>query len=192
MGVPVRMTGAWEYNNSTFDEVSNFDSQLADWIVEFLKEHNITNLFDFGCSTGYYLKHISDRVKDMNLIGVEPGVSDRNDIHFDNILSYDLALPFSLGQKGTIICLEVLEHIPPQYESNAIDNIVNHCSDYLLMSWATPGQGGYGHFNEKSFEDVISLFKSKGFELLGKETKLGKEACSVWWLRNNFAVFKKI
>ena len=188
----VKNTGAWDYNTTPHDESHHLDIPLANWIVNFLKERKINNLFDFGCSSGYYLKHISDNINDMKLIGVEPNISERNDNLFDNILSYDLALPFNLGQKGSVLCLEVLEHIPPQFESGAIDNIENHCDEYLLMSWAVTGQGGYGHFNEKSFVDVIALFESRGFQLMQEETKEARSVATLGWLINNFSVFRKI
>jgi len=192
MNIGIKPTGAWDYNTNSHDESRYLDIPLANWIVNFLKEHNITNLFDFGCSTGYYLKYISEKTTNINLIGVEPSIQERNDKFFENILSYDLALPFSLEQRGSVLCLEVLEHIPPQFESNAIDNVVNHCDKYLLMSWATPGQGGYGHFNEKSFDDVLILFKSRGFNLMEEETKEARSVSTLYWLQNNFSVFQRV
>lgn len=192
MDILVKSTGAWDYNTNTHDESIHFDIPLANWIVNFIKDKKINNLFDFGCSSGYYLKHISDNIGGMNLIGVEPNISDRKDNLFDNILSHDLAMPFILGQKGSVLCLEVLEHIPPQFESIAIDNIENHCDEYLLMSWAFPGQGGYGHFNEKSFVDVLALFESRGFQLMEEETQEARSVARLPWFIKNFAVFRKV
>lgn len=192
MDILIKNTGAWDYNNNPHDESVHFDIPLVKWIVNFLKDRKINNLFDFGCSSGYYLKYISDNIDGINLIGVEPNISDRNNNLFENILSHDLAIPFILGQKGSILCLEVLEHIPQQFESIAIDNIENHCDEYLLMSWAIPGQGGYGHFNEKSFVDVLALFESRGFQLMEEETKEARSVARLPWLINNFTVFRKV
>ena len=192
MNVEIISTGAWNYNKEFHDESRYLDVPLADWIVKFLIENKIDSLFDFGCSTGYYLKHISENTTEMNLIGVEPCVTEREDNLFDNILPKDLAVRFDLMQKGSILCLEVLEHIPAQFESVAIDNIENHCDGYLLMSWAVPNQGGYGHFNEKEFADVLRLFESRGFRLMEKETQDARNTATLPWLKNNFSVFKKI
>jgi hypothetical protein len=191
MYINIKETGAWDYNNNSHDESHYLDKPLADWIVNFIKLNNIKTLFDFGCSSGYYLKYISDNTESMNLIGVEPNILERKDNHFENIVSHDLAMPFSLGQKGSLICLEVLEHIPAEFESNAIDNVENHCDDYLFMSWAVPGQGGHGHFNEKSFEDVVALFNSRGFEFMPEETREARSLATLPWLRNNFSLFRK-
>lgn len=192
MNIKILETGAWDYNNDSHDEVGNFDQKLADYLTSFIKTHNIKNVFDFGCSTGYYLKYISERTSDIKLTGVEPNVNKREDNHFENILNYDLAKSFDIGNKGSIICLEVLEHIPSQFESVVIENIKKHCDGYLFMSWATPGQGGYGHYNERSFDYVYDLFTENGFEFMEEETKICRDSAYIGWLKNNCCIFKKI
>jgi len=190
MNIKILKTGAWDYNTNPHDEVNNYDSKLADSIVSFIKEKDIKFVFDFGCSTGYYLKHLSEQLPDLKLTGVEPKVSERSDKHFENILDFDLAEPFIIGEKGTIICLEVLEHIPAQFESIVIDNIKNHCDGYLILSWARPGQGGYGHFNEKNQNDVMDLFTKEGFVFLESETMSCRNDTIVGWLKNNLLIFR--
>lgn len=191
MNIKILETGAWDYNNDSHDEVGNFDPKLADYLASFIKTNNIKNVFDFGCSTGYYLKYISERTSDdVKLTGVEPNVNKREDNHFENILNYDLAKSFDIGNKGSIICLEVLEHIPAQFEPVVIENIKKHCDGYLFMSWATPGQGGYGHYNERSFDYVYKLFTENGFEFMEEETKICRDAAHIGWLKNNSCVFR--
>jgi hypothetical protein len=189
--IEIKKTGAWDYNNNAHDESRYFDRDLTQWIVDFIKKNKVRSLFDFGCSSGYYLRYISENTQNMNLIGVEPYISERNN-YFDNIASYDLAMPFFLGKKGSVMCLEVLEHIPQEFESSALDNIENHCDEYLFMSWAVPGQGGHGHFNEKHFVDVIAIFEDRGFQLMVEETNEAKSVAVIPWLKSNFAIFKKI
>ena len=52
------------------------------------------------------------------------------------------------------MCLEVLEHIPGEHESIVLDNVVRPALEGVVLSWATPGQGGYFHVNEKSAKSV--------------------------------------
>jgi hypothetical protein len=190
MLIPITQTGAWQYNGSEYHESHHLDSPIADWIGEFLRKKQITTLFDFGCATGHYLKRLSETSPNLDLLGVEPACEDRMDLLFDKILQHDLAKPFDLGRKGSILCLEVLEHIPPQYESIAVENIVKHCDSYLFVSWARPGQGGHGHFNEKSWDDVRTMFESHGFQFLQTETLQARGLSAIDWIRNNFGVFR--
>ena len=49
-----------------------------------------------------------------------------------------------------MISLEVGEHLPPQFEDIFLKNLDRHNSKGIILSWAIEGQGGFGHFNEKS------------------------------------------
>jgi hypothetical protein len=51
----------------------------------------------------------------------------------------------------------VAEHIPPEYESIFIENLISCNRKGIILSWAIPGQGGHGHFNEKPNDYVIDL-----------------------------------
>jgi 2-polyprenyl-3-methyl-5-hydroxy-6-metoxy-1,4-benzoquinol methylase len=191
MSIKIMETGAWDYNNSNHDESDHLDKGLLEFLIYFINNNKIKNIFDFGCSTGYYLNILNKKIKNINLIGVEPEVMLSKNKKFDNILNYDLSKPFQLGTKGSVICLEVIEHIPKEYETVAIDNIINHCEDFLFISWARPGQGGLGHVNEQSLSYVIELFEKRNFIFLEKESLNGRESAFLPWLKTNFCVFKK-
>lgn len=161
MSIKILETGAWDYNNSNRDESHNLDKGLVEFFIEFINNNRIKNVFDFGCSNGYYLDMLNQKINNINLIGVEPEVMLCKYKKFDNILDYDLSKPFQLQTKGLVICLEVIEHIPKEFETIVIENIINHCEDFLFISWARPGQGGLGHVNEQSLSYVIELFEKK-------------------------------
>lgn len=192
MGIKISETGFWDYNNSDYDESIHLDKGLLEFLINFINNNKIKTVFDFGCSTGYYLNILNQEIKDINLIGVEPEVMLSKHKKFDNILNYDLSKPFKLEDKGSIICLEVIEHIPKEFETSVIDNIVNHCEDFLFISWARIGQGGMGHVNEQSLSYVIELFEKRNFIFLEKESLNGRESAFLPWLKTNFCVFKKI
>jgi hypothetical protein len=147
---------------------------------------------DFGCATGYFLKYISERTQGLELIGVEPHASSHSNLEYKNILDYNLGAPFDLNKKGTVMCIEVLEHIPAEFEDAAIDNIVRHCDKYLFISWAYRGQGGWGHFNEKNINEVVSIFEKKGFAVLKEESIKARMASTVSWIKNNFVIFERV
>jgi len=185
-------SGAWNYNDSNHDESRFFDQNLIDLILLFLNDKSTKSILDFGCSTGYYLSYIKSKKKNYNLLGVEPHILNRSDLHFPNIVEYDLAKPFDLDMKGEIICLEVLEHINPLYEEQSIQNLITHCNKYLFISWACIGQGGWGHINEKNLNDVINLFTKRGFSYLERESTEIREMATLAWFKTNFCIFEKI
>lgn len=191
MGIKISETGFWDYNNSDHDESIYLDKGLLEFLINFINNNKIKTVFDFGCSTGYYLNILNQEIKDINLIGVEPEVMLSKHKKFDNILNYDLSKPFKLEHKGSIICLEVIEHIPKEFETSVIDNIVNNCEDFLFISWARPEQGGMGHVNEQSLSYVIELFEKRNFIFLEKESLNGRKSSFLPWLKTNFCVFKK-
>ena len=77
----------------------------------------------------------------------------------------DLSKPFDLKIRyDCVISFEVGEHIPPQKEKIFIENLVKHSKKYIAISWAIPGQGGTGHFNEKSNQYIIKKFSEYDFK----------------------------
>lgn len=187
--IEIKDTGAWNYNESTYNENHYLDTGAADYLVElFGKDYT---LFDFGCGAGYYLKYIQDKGENVNIFGVEPYVTSHADLKIVNIVSKDLTEDFDLDKRGNLLCLEVLEHIPADLESKAIDNIARHCDNYLVISWAHIGQNGHGHINCKAREDVIALFESRGYSFLDKESTEIRKAARIGWLKTNLCVFKK-
>lgn len=191
IGIKILDNGSWNWNDSDEDHSQNLDVGLMNYLLEFLKDTGQKVIMDFGCATGYFLEYISNRTVGIELIGVEPHASKKTHRHFDNILDYNLGVPFELNKRGTVMCIEVLEHIPAEFESAAVDNVTRHCEKYLFISWAYRGQGGWGHFNEKDMAEVISIFNKKGFMLLEKETHEARNASTVSWIKKNFAIFQR-
>ena len=88
-----------------------------------------------------------------------------------------------------VLCLEVGEHIPEKYEQVFIDNVCEFAKKDLVLSWAIPGQGGKGHFNERSNEYVISEFVKRGFKFDEKKSRGLRKYISLKWFKNTIMVF---
>ena len=102
----------------------------------------------------------------------------------------DLTLPqYWLPRYDWVLSMEVLEHIPTQYETVVMDNIDRAAGHGVVLSWAVPGQGGFHHVNNRSPTYVNETMSSRGFSL-DKEASgnLSKEA-TVSWLKNNVRVY---
>ena len=105
----------------------------------------------------------------------------------------DLSIPFNLETKfDWVVSLEVGEHLPPQFETVFIENLIRHCSKGIILSWAVKGQGGHGHFNEQNNNYIKSIFVDKyGFTNdVTVEKELRKQAKLVHFKRT-IMVFRK-
>jgi hypothetical protein len=157
----ITKTGYWTKDTKLSEHMHS--PTLSGWIIDFLKDHKDTQIYDFGCGLGNYLKDLEDNgFKKLKGIEGDPIKTDHN---FE-ILTLDLATPIQLEEKGIIISLEVGEHIPAEYESIFLDNLKNNCDKYLILSWAVRNSGGHGHFNELDNYEVIAKVIQLGFTFL--------------------------
>ena len=181
----VNQTGYWK---SELAENHESSYELAKWLSEFLPKNKL--IHDFGCGRGNYLKFLKE-CNFEKLIGYE-GEIPKNKI-FDNIITQDLTNEFCV-EKGNVICLEVGEHIPKQYQDVFLNNICNACDDKLILSWAIRGQTGLSHVNCLNYDEIKPLIENKNFKLLEQETlnvrKLIGYDCD--WFKNTLYIFQKI
>lgn len=89
-----------------------------------------------------------------------------------------------------VFSIEVAEHIPERYESIYLSNIIRHAREGVLMSWATPGQGGLFHVNEKPHQYVKDKF-APCFIFNGKKSAILRNNATKYWLKNNMMVFDR-
>lgn len=183
-------TGYW--NGETAHVHHVHCKELSKWICEFLEENisKFDQITDQGCGLGNYLKDLEDYGFD-NLLGYEADIP-KNKV-FDNIRQQDLTKLIVSGVSGTVISLEVGEHIPAEYMNVYLDNITNACSNYLITSWAVRGQEGFGHVNCLDNHEIIPEIEKRGFKLLEKETEevRGIDLSEAPWFKDTLLVFKK-
>jgi hypothetical protein len=177
----MKNTGVWT------PEEARYEHKFSEGLAKIISNNFEGLIYDVGCGNGAYVDFLNKNEK-IKCIGI-----DGTDLGNGNIV-HDLTTPINFSEKGTVICLEVAEHIPKQFESILIDNIDGMCSKYLLISWAVVGQGGYGHVNEQDRDYVLRTFNSRGYRLLNKETETIKEALfndPCWWFRESIYLFTK-
>jgi len=179
-------TGIWDLKTALSRGGHKCDGLLAAGI-DFLFSPQVT--VDLGCGDGQYCK-IFDCYGWPCVVGYE-GTSDIDKIAvykriFDMDLSEDLQNQIKFD---FVLCLEVGEHIPKERESVFIDNVCSFVDKDLVISWAVPGQGGRGHFNEQTNEYVIGQFESRGL-VHHKETESRlREYASFSYFKNTLMVF---
>jgi len=184
----IHETGYWSKENSITHHIHS--PNLSNWICNFLKDYKNYQIYDFGCGLGDYLNDLySKGFKKLKGVEMEPM---KTDYDFE-ILKLNLSQPLELDEKGIIICLEVGEHIPKEYQENLLNNLSNNCNKYLILSWAIKGQGGYGHFNEMDNHEILPLIENLGFKYLKDESNesrlVPEDNCS--YFRNTLMIFEK-
>jgi len=103
----------------------------------------------------------------------------------------DLILPqFWLPKYDWVMCVEVVEHIPEQHEPTVLDNIVRPALEGVVLSWGTPGQGGFAHINEKPANYSEDAMRKRGLHLDRVATTKLRSAAVWYWLKNNMAVYR--
>jgi len=181
-----KTSGIWDLKMAS--KHHSYDPVLAGGIGYLYKPKRVA---DLGCGTGRYCKIFESY--DWIVDGYE-GTQDIISLGiYDNIHLFDLSQSI-LGvdtEYDLVVCLEVGEHIPKKYEDIFIDNVSKFASKDLVLSWAIPGQGGKGHFNERTNEYVINKFKEKGLYLNKRFTKILRWYSTLRWFKNTLLVMER-
>lgn len=164
-----------------------FDSSICDSIVKLVKENGYKTAYDFGCGMGLYTLALRNA-------GVSADGFDGNPntpLLTNGVCKVlDLSQPIALEKADVVLCLEVGEHIPKQYEDILFANIANNALFSVILSWAVPGQPGEGHINCRTNEYVSAKLREYGFlRDFAAENKLRNSVSNAYWFRNTLMVF---
>jgi cyclopropane fatty-acyl-phospholipid synthase-like methyltransferase len=119
------------------------ESERRHWLeglAAFDKENELVLL---GCGTGAV-------VREARLLGIHAHGIDQMQDDDDIFKRVDLREKLDLFCKFDLVyCVEVAEHLEPQYEGEFCDTLARHTKPggRLVFTAAPPGQGGYNHFN---------------------------------------------
>ena len=102
----------------------------------------------------------------------------------------DLTLPqYWLPRYDWVLSMEVLEHIPAEFEVIALDNIDRATGHGVVLSWATLYQKGFHHVNNRSPAYVNQTMFNRGFRIDLSASRTLRNAATVPWLRKNLRVY---
>jgi len=147
-------TGIWKVRTK-----HRYDIGLLNSLVLFFKNTNFT-VYDFGCGDASYSKALIEKEIDVKCYDGNPNTVTITD-GLGEIL--DLVSDFKLPIRDWVICFEVGEHIPKEYESKFIENLCKHATKGIILSWSITNQGGSGHVNCQDNEYVKSCLRKHGF-----------------------------
>lgn len=102
----------------------------------------------------------------------------------------DLTIPqYGLPLYDWVVSLEVVEHIPREYEDIFLSNLVRHAKRGLIFSWAKVDQGGNGHINERPDDYVEKKMKELCFDRDLNQSNYLQQVSQYYWLKNNVYVY---
>lgn len=185
----ITSTGAWTITGQQFQNEHAFDPRLAEQLCSILEEKQVQTVYDFGCGHGMYTKLLNER-------GFKCQGFDGNPItsQFPGCSVQDLTDPqFRKDPVDCVVCLEVAEHVPKEYETALVDAIDRHVKSrgFLVLSWAVPGQGGFGHVNCQTNEYAIQKFTDRGYLFMPYQSQILRMNCVYGWFQNTVMVFQK-
>ena len=167
-----------------------FDEPLAQSIVHLIINNKWAEAMDFGCGDGSYTKLLNENGIRCSGFDGNPNTPELSS-HTCTVL--DLSQPIdSLPKVDLVMCLEVGEHIPKEYEDILYSNIINHAEKAVIISWATPGQDGFGHVNCRFNEYVVGKFEARGFQYGFSDTIFLRTRAYRSWFKETIMVFYKI
>jgi 2-polyprenyl-3-methyl-5-hydroxy-6-metoxy-1,4-benzoquinol methylase len=177
--------GGWKENDAIKEHA--FSLELAYYIWKLIG--NNVMVYDFGCGPGFYTSFLYQR--GLAVCSVDAG--DNENISLCNDIIKEDILEFDSDPVHTVLCLEVGEHVPKEDEQRLIDQICKHATDLIILSWAIPGQGGFGHVNCKPNAYIVGQMKARGWKLNANSSNLLRQHCSgATWFEDTIMVFEKM
>lgn len=170
--------------------------KLAQWLAEHLP---VGEVYDFGCGLGYYVNFLNYYKPEENPFTAQgfegtPGI--KSIALTPAIIEMDITKRLELAsEKGSVISLEVMEHLMPgEQEEAALQNINEFCDQWLVLSWAVVGQGGHGHNNCRNADYVVPRIEAFGFKLEEELTASARAAGGqdLPYFNETIYVFKRV
>lgn len=181
--IKINKNGFWESN----DETGHcFDTSLCNSIREIVSNKNV---LDLGCGTGAYTKSLLPSCKSIKGYDGNPNTKKISNGLCDVA---DLTKIQNFSPVDWVICLEVGEHVPKEFENVLLKNICDSCTEGAIISWAVPMQPGDGHINCQSNDYIIEKMKNQGFAINYKLSSILRNSSELWWFKNTIMVFEKI
>jgi SAM-dependent methyltransferase len=180
----INFNGYWESKNVIPAHYN--DERIANYLNSFLKNKKVV---DLGCGLGYYVKYLKNNNIDIDGYDGNPYTPELTD-SLCNVLDLSKEIIFE-KKYDWVICLEVGEHIPEQFENIFIQNLHNNNLEGIILSWAVEGQGGDGHVNCKNNEYIKSIFSKLGYTndiIIENELR---NISTLDWFKNTIMVFRK-
>lgn len=162
---------------------------LPDIWERIILEYQIKSVLDLGCGAGFSTRWFQERVS--RVLGIEGDPAALAQRRCDHIIGHDFTLAsyVPVDTYDLAWCAEYVEHVEAKYMYNWMAAL-QRCK-YVCMTYATPGQGGHHHVNERDEGYWLAQFKQAGFEHVPEETaRMRATATSETWGRPTLTFFR--
>lgn len=161
-------TGYWITDDKGFYK---FEQNLCVSLIAYLQKKKYSKVYDFGCGSCEYLEKLIS--VGFTCLGIEGNPYVKN---FSKLtIVRDLAEPFLLNPWDCILCIDVAESIPSQYESIFIDNLTNNAGNSIVVSWKSKTKKNI-NLNYRDVNYISNEFSRRGFKLNATDTYALKNA----------------
>ncbi len=182
------MTGAYDLEGVIWHQHSN---KLMVQIMKLWPDKK-KPVRDLGCGHNFYMTVL-------NYAGYEDATGyDMVDLGSRFFQKKDVSDVYEFQIKDVqtnVLSLEVGEHIPFQKSLEYLTNVIRVANGGdVILSWAIPGQSGYGHVNCKSNAWVLTEMKLRGYSFDAEKTldlRLAVQKCHCSWFRDTLMYFYK-
>jgi SAM-dependent methyltransferase len=176
--------GYWTSKEET--DTHEFDQFLCSALIKLT--NGMESITDIGCGNGTYVKAFLAE-------GIPAIGYDGNPMtpELTNSLCHvvDFSMPVDLDPSEFVLCLEVGEHIPVEFEQIFLDNIARVSSKYVLLSWAVEGQYGIGHVNCRNNYYIIRQMFNRGFRHSKIISASLRKKSTLPWFKNTLMFFAR-
>lgn len=147
------------------------------------------SVLDIGCGMGAYLKcFVEWGVTDV--VGVEANDMGSDFLCPGKLVVHNLENELHLGRMfDLVLCLEVIEHLAPQFEDLLFQSILRHGSRIIVFSAAQPNQPGIGHRNLKPISHWVRRFQAEGWLPDPFASLAFRAVANLLWFKRNPVVF---
>jgi SAM-dependent methyltransferase len=160
-----------------------------------VRDFNPQSVIDIGCGTGTLLLELKKR--GVNTLGLEYSQAGLENCRVKglSVQHFNIESGKAIAEKADLaISTEVAEHLPAKCADKYVD-ILTSISNTVIVTAATPGQGGLDHVNEQPNEYWIGKFSQRDFQYQKEFTmqlrKEWQEKNTTDWYYSNVMVFKR-
>jgi 2-polyprenyl-3-methyl-5-hydroxy-6-metoxy-1,4-benzoquinol methylase len=150
---------------------TEWDDDLVNHLVD---RFDIKSVLDLGCGLGLTLDRFAS--KGVKCWGVEGNANvidgpckAKERLYVVDFTKQAVVFP---NRFDLVWCVEVLEHVPREYEANVIRSIVANVGRIAFVSAAEPGQPGYGHINCQPRANWIEKFALQGLRYVARTNSI--------------------